>query len=132
MTTLTNLELESLRSCNDVSPLQRLPLLQRLALRHSGTLAAQLLKPDTFISLQELHSEDDYAIVDYHSEDEARNEAWAAAKVAAVECMSALLQLPCIRKISGNASLLAWGLPQSPEGWHVSNVDDDSRVFTKL
>lgn len=123
ITTLTSLELQNLRSCYDPSSLQTLPLLQRLTFKNCCQLALVLLmsdEPGIFASLQELHTEDG-------------NPAGVhVAKVRAVECMSAVLQLPRIRKISGNTTLLTEGLPQKPLGWHVSNDDGGFRVFTKL
>ena len=54
----------------------------------------------------------------------------AAMKAKAVQCMSVVLQMPHIRKLSGNATLLKLGLPQPLPGWALS-VDYSDRVWTK-
>ena len=60
MTSLTSLELISIREVGNAKPLQSLPLLQRLALEGCATLGQRLMEPGAFASLQELHISADY------------------------------------------------------------------------
>ena len=127
ITTLTNLELQEYYDGyhdSDLSALQSLPLLQRLALKKCDTLAKQLVEPGTLTSLQELHVEDDS-----YAYDRNRAHPQHLSRDLCGLCMSRVLRLPRIRRISGNATLLARGLPQSPEGWHMLSVKGASRVL---
>ena len=46
--------------------------------------------------------------------------------------MSVVLQLSCIKKISGNITLLTVGQPQKPQGWHVSDLQDGFRILNEI
>ena len=154
-----------MRSYCNVAPLHGLPLLQRLVVKESIHLAAQLLQPGAFTSLQQLHVEADYpadecgypfmdslqrpmgsyissplgglhAFHEYAWEMDEAEELEVMrvlVKRKAIECMSAVLELPHIRRISGNATLLNLGLPHMPpHGWVVSQDEQASRIFTKI
>lgn len=63
-------------------------------------------------------------------EEEELEELRVLMKAKAVECMSGVLQLPRIRKLSGDGTLLELGLPEELSGWTVSE-ELRFRVWTK-
>ena len=53
-------------------------------------------------------------------------------KSKAVECVSAVLQMPNMEKVSGNASLLRLGLPEALHGWVIDRQAGHKAICRKL
>lgn len=144
LTSLTQLTLKGVVACQDMQPLLTLQL-QKFSVVHCDPIQAQLFVPGAWRCLTSLHIEGyggNAAFTRAESENDSNafedgdvdllEEQFREFAERAHQLASIVLDMPCLREISGHGGILRWSLAERLQSWQQEPYDkwvpEDPRI----